>query len=60
MYMLIEQPNGDEARRAFDALDDAFGTDDFSKEDAMEVLSNRGFSGNMFNALLMSGSISEA
>ncbi len=59
MYILVSEPHGDEACRAFDALDDAFGTDEFSKDDAMKVLSEHGFAANMFSALLTAGSISE-
>ncbi len=59
MYILVSEPHGDEATRAFSALDDAFGTDEFSKDDAMRVLSEHGFSNNMFSALLTAGSISE-
>ncbi len=59
MYMLVAEPHGDEASRAFNALDDAFGTDEFSKEDAMRCLSEHGFTTVMFTALVTAGSIAE-
>lgn len=59
MYMLVSEPHGEEASRAFSALDDAFGTDEFSREDALRCLEEHGFGQQMFNALVMSGSVSE-
>ena len=59
MYILVEEPHSDEARRAFNALDDAFGTDSFTREDATRVLEEHGFSSQMFQALEMAGSIME-
>ncbi len=59
MYMLVSEPHSDEACRAFNALDDAFGTDEFSREDALKVLGEHGFSQQMFMALVTAGSIAE-
>jgi len=59
MYMLVSEPHGEEAQRAFAALDDTYGTDEFSKTEAMEVLTAHGFRSNMFEALVTAGSISE-
>jgi len=58
-YILTEEPRGDEARRAFDALDDTFGTDSFTKEEALAVLTEHGFGANMFSILDGSGAITE-
>jgi hypothetical protein len=58
-FILVAEPHGDEARRAFDALDDALGTDEFTEADANEVLKLHGFSNNMFTVLVTAGSISE-
>ncbi len=59
MYILVQEPNGDEAKRAFNALDDAFGTDSFSKSEALQALTEHGFTSSMFEALLTSGCIAE-
>lgn len=60
MYILVAEPHGDEAARAFDALDETFGTDEFSQADAMNVLTQHGFGAQMFQGLLTAGSIMEA
>lgn len=52
MYILSEQPADGESRRAFQALDDAFGADEFAREAAERVLTDHGFRGSsMFETL---------
>lgn len=58
-YILVNEPTAEEASRAFDALDDAYGTDEFSEDEAKQVMTAHGFGPGMFSALVTSGSISE-
>lgn len=59
MLILSQEPHGDEARRAFNALDEAFGVDEFSEAEAKEALTLHGFGPTMLSALTTSGSVSE-
>ena len=57
MYMLTDEPEGHNA--AWEALDNAFGTEEFSREDAAITLSQAGISGNAFDKLVSGGYVSE-
>ena len=59
VYILTQQPSGGESERAFGALDDAFGTESFSGEDADKVLKESGFSPAMLDKLITGGYVSE-
>ncbi len=52
MYTLIRQPGGGELGRAFDALDEAFGTEAFNRSAAKQVLTEHGFNGNTLDTLI--------
>lgn len=58
-YILTAEPHSDEASRAFDALDNAFGTDSFEKEEALRVLAEHGFTAVMFTSLVSTGCVTE-
>jgi hypothetical protein len=60
MYELVQEPQGEESARAFDALDEAFGTEQFAEAEANKVLAESGFGSGMFKSLVASGSVSEA
>jgi len=59
LFILISEPTSAEARRAFDALDDAFGTETFDKKSAEGVLKENGFDSGMFNSLVSGENVSE-
>jgi len=60
MYMLTDEPEGSGAlATAFRALDNAFGTEEFAREDAAITLSQAGVSGNAFDKLVSGGYVSE-
>ena len=38
MYMLVSEPKGGDLHEAFDALDDAFGTEEFSESQGVSAI----------------------
>ena len=59
MYMLVQEPSSSEARRAFEALDDTFGTESFDKGSAQRVLAEHGFNKGILDMLISTGCIEE-
>ncbi len=59
MFILTSDPEKGELSRAFDALDDAVGTEQFDKQTALKVLKESGFTENTFNQLVSGGHIAE-
>ena len=57
MYILTDEPKGPNA--AWETLDNAFGTEEFSREDAVSVLSQAGISDDAFDRLVSGGYVSE-
>jgi hypothetical protein len=51
MYILADRPTSKTLGDAFDVLDDAFGTGEFSKDQAIASLSNEGFTAATFQQL---------
>ena len=60
MYILTQEPSGGESARAFSALDEAYGTEEFTVEEADKVLAENGFSQSMFDSLVANGFVTEA
>ena len=59
MYLLTSDPEKGELSRAFDALDDVVGSEQFDKKTALKVLKESGFTENTFNQLVSKGHITE-
>ena len=65
MYMLVDEPTGSgPTKQAFDAIDDAFGTDEFSEGQATTAIMNSlgceaSEAGNLFDQLRRNDCISE-
>jgi len=59
MYELIREPESGELKRAFNALDEAFGAERFDKNSAKKVLAEHGFSKATFDNLIEGQYISE-
>ena len=59
MYILTDEPRGHNA--AWEALDNVFGTEEFSREDAASVLTQTGISDeySVLNRLVNAGYVSE-
>jgi len=57
MYILTDKPEGLNA--AWETLDNAFGTEEFSREDALSTLSQTGISDDTFDRLVSEGYVSE-
>ena len=52
LYTLMKEPETEQAKRAFSALDDAFGTEEFDKKSAQDVLVEHGFGKNDLDVLI--------
>ena len=59
MFILTQEPPGGESLRAFEALDDAFGTDSFDKASAQQILVEHGFRNGTLDSLVSGGYVSE-
>ena len=58
MYILVDEPEGHNA--AWETLDNAFGTEEFSREDAASTLAQVGIDGySAFDKLVSGGFVSE-
>jgi len=59
MFILVQEPSGEESKRAFEALDDALGTEEFSEATARKVMAEHGFGKDMLERLVDGGYVSE-
>ena len=64
MYILTDEPAGGLKKNAFDALDEAFGTSEFSQGQAVTVLANADLGGStgaesLLRDLVGSGCVTE-
>ena len=55
IYTLVNEPESEQARRAFEALDDAFGAENFDKKSAQAVLVEHGFGKSDLDKLVEGG-----
>ena len=59
MFILTSDPEKGELSRAFDILDDAFGTEQFDKNSAVTALKEGGFTSATFDKLVSGGFVTE-
>jgi len=64
MYMLVNSPGGGQSKEAFDALDEVFGTNEFSKGQAVNTISvamelDNATADSLFNQMVRSENIGE-
>ena len=59
IYTLVNEPESEQARRAFEALDDAFGAENFDKKSVQSVLTEHGFGKNDLDTLVKDGYVGE-